>query len=40
MSKYAWTWKIKTIFLDEYVRMHLEPWPEIMQEHSNAGIRN
>lgn len=40
MSKYAWTWKVKPEHLDEYVSMHLDPWPEIMKEHSKAGIRN
>lgn len=39
-NKYAWTWKVKPERLDEYVEMHLEPWPEIMREHSAAGIRN
>jgi L-rhamnose mutarotase len=39
-NKYAWTWKIKEECLDEYVKMHLNPWPEIMEEHSTAGIRN
>lgn len=39
-KKYAWTWKIKKEYLEEYVRMHLEPWPEILEEHRKAGIRN
>jgi L-rhamnose mutarotase len=39
-NKYAWTWKIKQERLEEYVAMHLEPWQEIMEEHSKAGIRN
>jgi L-rhamnose mutarotase len=39
-KRYAWSWKIKDECLDEYVRMHLNPWPEIMKEHSTAGIRN
>ncbi len=39
-NKFAWTWKVKPECLDEYVRMHLSPWPEIMEEHSKAGIRN
>lgn len=39
-NKFAWTWKIKEECLEEYVRMHLDPWPEIMSEHSRAGIRN
>ncbi len=41
MSKrYAWTWQIKPECLEEYVRMHREPWPEIMEEHRIAGYRN
>lgn len=39
-NKFAWTWKVKEEVLDEYVKMHLEPWQEIMDEHSKAGIRN
>ena len=39
-NKYAWTWQIKEEYLDEYVKMHLDPWPEIMSEHEKAGIRN
>lgn len=40
MKKYAWTWKVKPECLEEYVEMHLKPWPEIMKAHSEAGIRN
>ncbi len=39
-NKFAWTWKVKPECLDEYVKMHLAPWREIMDEHSKAGIRN
>ncbi len=39
-NKFAWTWTIKEQCLEEYVALHLEPWPEIMAEHSRAGIRN
>ena len=39
-NKFAWTWKVRPECLDEYVKMHLAPWPEIMEEHSKAGIRN
>jgi L-rhamnose mutarotase len=39
-NKFAWTWKVKKEHLEEYVKMHLAPWEEIMQEHSNAGIKN
>jgi L-rhamnose mutarotase len=41
MSKrYAWTWKVKDEYLDEYVKMHLDPWPEVLEVHSKAGIKN
>jgi L-rhamnose mutarotase len=39
-NKVAWTWTIKEDRLDEYVEMHLNPWPEVLEEHSKAGIRN
>ena len=39
-KKYAWTWNVKEESLEEYVKMHLNPWPEIMEAHSKAGIRN
>lgn len=39
-NKFAWCWNIKEEFLDEYVRIHLDPWPEIMEEHTKAGIYN
>ena len=39
-NKHAWVWEIKQEHLDEYVRMHLNPWPEILEEHTRAGIRN
>jgi len=39
-NKYAWVWEIKPECIDEYVKMHLNPWPEIMEEHAKAGIRN
>ncbi|MDD9268759.1 L-rhamnose mutarotase [Paenibacillus sp. GCM10023248] len=39
-GKFAWTWTIREEDLEEYVRMHLAPWPEIMVEHSKAGIRD
>lgn len=38
--KYAWTWKVKEECLEEYVKMHLNPWPEIMKAHTEAGYRN
>ena len=40
MGKYAWTWRIKDEYLEEYNQYHLNPWPEIMQAHSAAGIKN
>ncbi|MFC0274481.1 L-rhamnose mutarotase [Metabacillus herbersteinensis] len=39
-NKFAWTWKIKEDQLEEYVQLHLNPWPEIMEEHRKAGIKN
>lgn len=39
-NKFAWTWTVKPEYLDEYVEMHLNPWPEVLEEHSKAGIRN
>jgi len=39
-NTYAWTWEIKKEYLDEYVNMHLAPWPEILDEHTKAGFRN
>lgn len=40
MGKYAWTWTVKPECVEEYVKMHQNPWPEIMEAHSKAGIRN
>ncbi len=39
-NRYAWTWNIKSENLEAYVKMHLNPWPEIMEEHLKAGIKN
>ena len=39
-NKFAWTWKIKEEDIEEYVRIHMDPWPEIMEEHTKAGIYN
>ena len=39
-NKYAWTWFVKEECLDEYVKMHFDPWKEILDEHSKAGIKN
>lgn len=39
-QRFAWTWDIKQECLDEYVQMHLNAWPDMMEEHSKAGIRN
>jgi len=39
-NKFAWTWKVKEDRLEEYVALHAEPWQEMMEEHSRAGIRN
>ena len=39
-NKYAWTWNVKAEYLEEYVKMHLEPWQDVLDEHTNAGISN
>ena len=39
-SRYAWVWRIRPESLDEYIRMHREPWPEILEAHRRAGIRD
>ena len=39
-QRYAWSWHIKEDCLDEYIRMHKNPWPQIMKEHTKAGIHN
>lgn len=39
-NKYCWTWNIKDEHLDEYIKMHKNPWEEIMLEHTKAGIKN
>jgi L-rhamnose mutarotase len=38
--QYCWTWTVKPERLEEYVQMHLNPWREIMEAHSAAGISN
>jgi len=37
---YAWKWNIKPEYIDEYVKMHINAWPEVLKAHSKAGIRN
>ncbi len=39
-NKFAWAWHIKPECLDKYVEMHLNAWPEILEEHRIAGYRN
>ncbi|MFP3322693.1 L-rhamnose mutarotase [Planococcus sp. SIMBA_160] len=39
-NKYAWTWTVKDEALEEYVKLHEDPWDEVMTEHSKAGISN
>lgn len=39
-NTFAWTWTIKQEYLDEYVRIHGEVWPEVLAAHSKAGFRN
>ncbi|PSL36367.1 L-rhamnose mutarotase [Planomicrobium soli] len=39
-NKFAWTWTIKEEVLDDYVKLHEEPWQEVLDEHTKAGIQN
>jgi L-rhamnose mutarotase len=39
-NKFAWTWLVKEDKVEEYVKLHQEAWPEVLEEHSRAGIRN
>ena len=39
-GKYAWTWIIKKDLINEYVKMHENVWPNVLQAHKEAGIRN
>lgn len=39
-NKFAWTWTIKEEALEDYVKLHENPWEEVLEEHSKAGIRN
>jgi len=38
--KHCWVWNIKEEHLDEYVKMHREPWQDVLDAHSEAGISN
>lgn len=38
--KYAWTWNVKPDCVEEYVKMHENAWPEVVQAHLDAGIHN
>lgn len=37
---YAWKWIIKSEYVDEYVKMHINAWPDLLEAHSKAGFRN
>lgn len=37
---FAWKWVIKPEYVDEYVKIHLDAWPDVLEAHSKAGIRN
>ena len=39
-NKFAWVWSIKPEYLEEYVKIHMDPWPEILEEHTKAGYKN
>ena len=40
MKKYAWTWTVKPEYVEEYVSMHKNPWPEVVEAHKKAGFHN
>ena len=37
---YAWKWIIKPECINEYVKMHINAWPDLLKVHSKAGLRN
>lgn len=39
-KKYCWVWNIKPECVEEYVKLHKNPWPEIMKAHSEAGFKD
>ena len=39
-NRHAWTWNIKPENLDEYVKMHLDVWPEVLEMIKECNIRN
>ncbi|RLQ90189.1 L-rhamnose mutarotase [Planomicrobium sp. Y74] len=39
-NKFAWTWRIKEEALEDYVQLHGNPWKEVLEEHTKAGISN
>ena len=39
-NKYLGTWLIKEETLEDYVKLHEEPWNEVLEEHTKAGIKN
>lgn len=39
-KKYCWVWNVKKECLEEYVKMHRNPWPEIMKAHVDAGFKD
>ncbi len=38
MKSYAWTWTIKPECLDDYVKLHKNPWPEMIGELRASGL--
>lgn len=37
-KKYCWVWNIKPECVEDYVKLHLNPWPEVLRAHSEAGL--
>lgn len=40
MQRIAFRLRVKPDRLDEYIRIHAEVWPELLEEMSAAGYRN
>jgi L-rhamnose mutarotase len=35
---YAWKWLIRTECVEEYVKLHINAWPDLLEAHSKAGF--
>lgn len=37
---YAWKWLIRPECVEEYVKLHINAWPDLLEAHSKAGFKN